>query len=256
MQSLISLPTITSSNLYKINEFYEKLVTHVQALDTMGKLKEIKGNIRLTLDKLPSIKSDLVRTDDRWHDWDFEELTKEFSKWVDHNPAKSDPKHDQRRDQLLQAKQKDRKPCVYCNVNNHKISESEKVKEIQERKKIISEKKLCFNCTGKEHRASECTSKRSCQICQRKHHTSICDKNSQMMMAAESLVIHPVVAVKVNNLMCRALLDTGAGSYYASVALLDRLKSKPIKKETKNIDMMKSSTTRKLDVYDVEISEL
>ena len=39
IQSLISLPTITSSNPYKINEFYEKPVTHLQALDTMGKLK-------------------------------------------------------------------------------------------------------------------------------------------------------------------------------------------------------------------------
>ena len=58
MQSLISLPTITSSNPHKINEFYEKLVTHVQALDTGGKLKEIKGYVRLTLGKLPSIKSD------------------------------------------------------------------------------------------------------------------------------------------------------------------------------------------------------
>ena len=46
----------------------KKLVTHVQALDTMGKLKEIKGYVRLTLEKLPSIKSDLVRTDYRWHD--------------------------------------------------------------------------------------------------------------------------------------------------------------------------------------------
>ena len=45
MQNWISLPTITSSNPYKTNEFYEKLVTHVQALDTMGKLKGIKGYV-------------------------------------------------------------------------------------------------------------------------------------------------------------------------------------------------------------------
>ena len=95
------------------------------------------------------------------------------------------------------------------------------MKEIQERKKTLSEKKLCFNCTGKEHTASECKSKILYQICQRKHHTSICDKNSQMMMAAESLVIYPVVVVKVNNIMCRALLDTDAGSSYSSAALLD-----------------------------------
>ena len=75
-------------------------------------------------------------------------------------------------------------------------------------------------------------------------------------MVAESLVIHPVVVVKVNSTMCRALLDTGAGSSYASTALLDRLKLKSIKKETKNIDMMMPSTTRELEIYDVEISEL
>ena len=93
----------------------------------MAKLKEIKGYVRLTQDKLPSIKSDLLRTDDRWHDWDFEELTKELSNLVDNNLVKSDPKHDQRREQLLQAKQRDIKPCLHCNVNNHKSSEYEKI---------------------------------------------------------------------------------------------------------------------------------
>ena len=96
----------------------------------MGKLKQIKGYVRLTPDKLPSIKSDLFRIDDRSLDWDFEELTKELSKWVDHNPVKSYPNHGQRREQLLQAKQRDRKRYVYCNVNNHKSSECEKVKGI------------------------------------------------------------------------------------------------------------------------------
>ena len=76
------------------------------------------------------------------------------------------------------------------------------------------------------------------------------------MIAAESLVIHPVLVVKVNNIMCQTLLDTGAGSSYASAALLERLKLKPIKKETKNMDMVMSSTTRKLEIRHVEISEL
>ena len=78
----------------------------------MGKLKEIKVYVRSTRDKLPSIKSDLVRTDDRWNDWDFEEPTKKLWKRIDRNPVKSYPKDDQRLEQLLQTKQKDRKPCV------------------------------------------------------------------------------------------------------------------------------------------------
>ena len=76
------------------------------------------------------------------------------------------------------------------------------------------------------------------------------------MMAAESLVIHPIVVVKASNIMCRALLDTGAGGFYTSAALLDRPKLKLVKKETQNVEMMVSSRTRKLEIYDVEISEL
>ena len=76
------------------------------------------------------------------------------------------------------------------------------------------------------------------------------------MIVAKSLVIHSVLVVKVINIMCRVLLDTGAGSSYASAALLDRLILKPIKKETRNIDMMMCSTTKKLEIYDVEILEL
>ena len=77
-----------------------------------------------------------------------------------------------------------------------------------------------------------------------------------MMIVAKSLVIHSVAVVKGINIICRVLLDTGAASSYASAALLDRLKLKPIKKETRNIDMMMSSTTKQLEIYDVEILEL
>ena len=72
-------------------------------------------------------------------------------------------------------------------------------------------------------------------------------------MATKRLVIHPVFIVKVNNTMRCALLNTGAGSSYASAALLDRIKLKPIVEETKNIDIMMSSTTRKLEISDGDI---
>ena len=56
----MSLPTITQTTAGKIQDFYEKLLTHSQALDTMGKLKDINGYGRLTRDKLPTICADLV----------------------------------------------------------------------------------------------------------------------------------------------------------------------------------------------------
>ncbi len=57
-------PTIKGANVVKIHDFYEKLVSSVQSLETLGKLKEVNGYIRATLDKLEAIRGDLVQTDD------------------------------------------------------------------------------------------------------------------------------------------------------------------------------------------------
>ena len=77
-----------------------------------------------------------------------------------------------------------------------------------------------------------------------------------MMVATEGSVIYPVVVVKVNNILCRALLDTSAGSSYTSSALLGKLNLRPIRKETKHIEMMMHSTTRKIDVFGIKINDV
>ena len=75
---------------WKIHEFYEKLVTNVQALDTMGKLREMNGYVRMTLDKLIGIRADLVRTDDNWQEWKFTHLVEALRKWTERNPLPMD----------------------------------------------------------------------------------------------------------------------------------------------------------------------
>ena len=74
IQCIMGLSVITETNPTRINEFYEKLVTNIQTLESMGKKKGIRGYVRPTLDKLPGIKSDLVRLDDNWHEWRFPQL--------------------------------------------------------------------------------------------------------------------------------------------------------------------------------------
>ena len=46
----------------------------------MGKLNKINGYVRFTLDKLCGIKADLVRTDDNWQNWGFNELIEAICK--------------------------------------------------------------------------------------------------------------------------------------------------------------------------------
>ena len=60
MQAILALPHITGSQPAKIHDFYEKLLSNVQALETLGKLKEISGYVPMTIDKLEGIRGDLV----------------------------------------------------------------------------------------------------------------------------------------------------------------------------------------------------
>ena len=93
----------------------------------------------------------------------------------------------------------------------------------------MSDNKLCFNCTGTRHRTAECRCATTCQRCNGKHHSSICDKlSSQLMLATgRGQVVYPVVVVEVDGIRCIALLDTRAGSSYASAAQISKLNRRP-----------------------------
>ena len=102
-----------------------------------------------------------------------------------------------------------------------------------------------------------------CQICDRKHHTSICHKQENQanpLLVATGIptgnVTYPVVVVEVEGIKCRALLDTGAGSSYASAALLDRISSIGHKKEVRKIEMLLGASTREVELATIIISDV
>ena len=235
----------------------------------LGKLKEVSGYVRMTIDKLEGIQKDLVRTDDNWQDWRFPELIEALRKWTMRNPVKPEDNNldKQSKSKNSQTRQQESKPraCVYCDEGNHRPAECKKVDTVANQRKILADKQLCFNCTGQRYRAADCRSQQACQLCKRRHHSSICDNKTsgqgaataQMLVAkGETKVIYLVVLVKADRITCRALLDTGVGSSYPSGALLDRLKKQPVRKEYKRIEMMMQSTSRLIEVHQVTISDL
>ena len=227
IQNIMALLTITSSNARKIDEFYEKLVFYVQSLETLGKLKEISGYVRMSIDKLQGMRGDLVRTDDNWREWNFPQFVEAPRKWTERNPIPAEPTEKQTdqkkdnkppfprdnkppfpRDKTFQAQQKDERPrvCVYCEKPEHKSVGCKTVASVDERKRVLSNKHLCFNCTGNKHKAADCKCRVLCQVCQKRHHTSICDRLGEQLMTATSVgktaVIYPVVVVKVQGVKC------------------------------------------------------
>ena len=190
IQSITPLLVVSNSNANKINEFYEKLIVSVQALDKMHKFGDIKGYLRLTLDKLPGIRADMIGLDHEWQEWEFPKLVESLCKWTDVNPRTihDSEKHEKYKlENVFQVKEQESKnresksktcACIYCEKPGHNASECESFSSIEERRLKPARKKLCFNRTGGQHRASEFRSNITCFSSNGKYHTSISDKKS------------------------------------------------------------------------------
>ena len=266
VKAVMELPTIPNVNVRKIHEFSERLTRSVQALQTMAKLESINGNVPMTLDKLGGIRGDLVRTDPDWQEWDFAKLSEAVRQWVRRNPItekKEEEPYHMRKEKprkLLHGKIEKQGRCVYCE-GEHKTIACEIVTDISQRRGILAEKKLCFNCAAGQHRASSCASKSSCRNCQRRHHTSICDAAQPNVSTLLKIVdygegIFPVVVVKVNGIKCRALVDSGAGSSYASAKLIHLLNIKPSETRTARVDMLLESKVSRLEIYNAKLEDV
>ena len=275
-REILDIPSVQNANRKKISEFSEKLTYCVQALQTLKKLEQVNGAVSMTLNKLPAIRGDLVRTDPDWESWDFASLSEAIRLWVRRNPAETtrtereqeqSAKRFTRPTKMYHARRELPGPrgCVYCG-EDHRPVECTKIKGLSDRRQILLNKRLCFNCVSGNHRAFYCPSKSACQRCHKRHHTSICDTpnpTSQVNQPPAHGValttnqtgegLFPVVIIEVNGIKCRALIDSGAGSSYVSAKLIELLRLKPTDVQTKTIDMLMSSKIAKLEVYDLEL---
>ena len=151
MTNIMSLPTIPGGNSKEVDAFYKKLLYNVQSLETLGKLREVSGNVKAVLDKLKGIKADLVRGQDGWQEWDFSQLLQAIKRWKEINPVtgesentsmpnRKNEKHDwNSRQRSYQTQQGNGwQPCgrVYCDKTDHFSVKSPKVVEDSQPKAI------------------------------------------------------------------------------------------------------------------------
>ena len=201
----------------------------------------------------------------RWQDWDFLQLVNVLKLWKDINPIESS--NDSKRNScghhaIFKHTIILSNPggCVYCQSETHKLIYCERLKTVDGCKKYLTKNRLCFNCTHSQHRAADYKSRSACHKCQRKHHRSICDQTNNPLLAASCnenrSVCYPVVVVEINGVKCHALLDTGAGSSYASNVLNNQLKIKPVKVEQRRIEMMIGSVTKNIELYKIRVKSL
>ena len=241
VKEILELPYTSTGKTKRIHEFFDK--HSVQSLETLKSLHEVNGMVSLTLEKLPIIRGDLVRNDPDWETWDFVKFTEALRQWTRRNPIDSfkleDSQSFRKRDRVFQTQQngKRSRKCVYCQAEDHKPSECTKITLPTDRKEFLATKRLCYNCTG-PHKSSECKSTATRQHYGKRHHTSICGsprevKTEGVLTAHQpenKEVVYPIILVEIDGIKTHALLDTGAGSSYASNKLINLLNKRP--KET------------------------
>ena len=135
-------------------------------------------------------------------------------------------------------------------------SECAKITSQTERREFLGTKRLCFSCTG-PHKSSECKSTATCQHRSKQHHTSICSLPKEVKTEGVLTVhqpenkeaVYPIILVEIDGIKTHALLDTGAGSSYASNKLINLLKKRPKETLTKRTDMMLGSSTTNVQIY-------
>ena len=81
----------------------------------------------MTLDKLPGIRGDLVRTNHLWESWNFLKLCQALRLWTRRDPLDSSektnyaPRRRETSNKLFNAQQREPKQrgCVYCDDTSH-----------------------------------------------------------------------------------------------------------------------------------------
>ena len=147
MESQVKLPMHTSraSSPYKQlttpihtrSMTYESLITHVNTLDKMN------WDVRFTLDKLCGIWTDLVRRDDHWKNWGFNELNEAIPKWTERNHTERFErsgrpfKEQHQSEDIMHTHQNTKKSeCIYCGSKDHKVIACNTIQDINKRQQI------------------------------------------------------------------------------------------------------------------------
>ena len=147
------------------------------------------------------IRADRIKKDNRCQEGKFLQLVEASESWTQRNPIALRKSRFQKSFKANQFKVE----CSYCDQSDHKSANCEKIKSVLDRRKILSEKKLCFNSTRTKHCAADCRSNEECLLCKCKQHTSVCkkrfDKTFEPTLASvKSSVIYPVAVIKVNGI--------------------------------------------------------
>ena len=204
MDNLLKLNPCTSDKPQQLRYLYDQMQVQIRGLESLGVTTDSYGQllIPIIMSKLPNeIRLQISRNTNK-EKWEIQELSelirnskeiearettehikattervKPFSNFSSSgksgNPATTSTLFTRPQENI--SKGSTAMQCVFCG-KLHFSASYEKVKDIEEREKILLRDRRCFLCIKVGHRGKDCRSQRQRRKCGAAHHQSICLK--------------------------------------------------------------------------------
>jgi hypothetical protein len=163
-----------------LRRMYDNISSHIRSLESLGVKEETYGNLLCPIltTKIPPELQLIVSRKVPEAEWKLERLITVIEEEIVARERLGQSKNSRRNDgkppptgtTLLSATTSN---CCYCD-QQHRPTDCSTVTQVDARKQLLQKAGRCFSCLRKGHLIKYCRSSSRCQMCQGKHHTSIC----------------------------------------------------------------------------------
>ena len=284
MDNLLKISPCNDDKASHLRSIYDKIYANIRGLESLGVNKDQYGSflIPIIMSKLPSeVRLQIARVSVR-EVWEVEELMDVIKGEVEAREISDNIKVTERKppdtsnirkypaataSTLLVREGNGRIICVYCK-GDHFSTACESIREVKIRKETLRREGRCFLCLSQGHKASQCSSKRKCRKCNKRHHQSICESDGSVQnrdiisetsnppkndapvtsttattgVKSNSKILLQTARAYVSSedgsklLPVRVLMDGGSQRSYITNSLKTKLSLTPLRKESLNLN--------------------
>ena len=257
LKNLLDKPQISSIDRAAIRRFHQQLKSTVTWLKRIGNMSAVHSteNLSKAVMRLPDeLRKSFYRKSKEFDDADLSllklEMFLDLSLKEFYNPIADiiASRENKRRDRGSGSKESqsnhigseiDKKLSCWLCQKPHKLWQCDEFqkKSIPDRRKLINEKKCCYNCMSPKHSVKDCKSRVCCRHCKKRHHSSLHDPNYadsndtpevKANYGKSNLYTYlQVIPITVSNgeksIEVNALLDTGSDTTLIKSSLASKL---------------------------------